>query len=157
MKTLAVCICVIITGCGIARQMQEREDAEKADAVFHAASEACNARMKNKEYTRLKIWTECHNEARLQWWQARGFEDADLLNLLHAKRLALAEAFDANKITDTNLKVQSAEIESAFQTQLQHRNNQRRQTEAAITQANAAVRASSPVSCTRIGNTVSCY
>lgn len=154
-------VAAVLSGCGIARRMQEQERVEKVDLEFKQASDRCNQRLKSSEYEGLLPWTECHNSARLAWWNARGFADVDLIRLHNAKRVAITEQYDNGGLSESELTLASARAESEFQSALEKRINDRQMTAAARQQAEAArqiaIQSSMPTSCRRIGETVTCY
>ena len=76
-----------------------------------------------------------------------GYRHLDLEQLLRAKILLLAEQYDAGKMTEAQYRLEKAQAVTDYKSELMKRDNG-----AAI-----AAAASSPVTCTTIGNTVTCF
>lgn len=159
MKNRAIlCLCVfLLSGCGIARRMEERERGEKADAAFAVAKASCEARAKANEFKGNLPRVECYGAATLTWWEARQSDDVDLVRLKNAKLYALADDLDHGRITITQYKVAEAQVISDGMSIFEHRNAQRDLTSAARDQANAAQSMAGPVHCQPVGNGVTCY
>ena len=83
-----------------------------------------------------------------------GYKNLDLDELLRAKMVLLAERYDAGKMTEAEFQAEKAQIASTHETQVLQRQNSQAMVVAAQQQAAAA---SGPVSCTRVGNTTTCF
>jgi hypothetical protein len=81
----------------------------------------------------------------------------DLFDQDWASRAVIAERLQAGKMTVAEANQQATQMHSQIAAEEQRRSLNGRVVSAQESQAAAAWRASSPVSCTRIGNTTNCY
>ena len=86
-----------------------------------------------------------------------GLPFPDLLDQENATRLALAEKVQAGKMTIIERNQQFSQFHSQIIAEEQRRMLANRSVNAQESAAAAQWRASNPVSCTKIGNTVNCY
>jgi hypothetical protein len=81
----------------------------------------------------------------------------DLINLRIAKRAELAERQSTGKITRAQAVLEFAQTNTQIETEFQRRATADRSVRAQETAAGAAVAATLPTTCTRIGNSVTCF
>lgn len=107
MKIVSACIAILIavavTGCVGLRMRQAMEEANRINLECRAL----------KLQGKLTTWVEavhCGNEPMRRMIQASGYPHMDLVNLLLANRVLLAERMDAGQLTEAEATVQLAEM-----------------------------------------------
>lgn len=129
---------LLLTGCGIAQHAQIHQEANDAASRRDASIAACKQQFPDKAAKRIK----CSNAAELDYFLAMersvGHPGIDLVHLMHAKRLELAEQYDAGKLTEAQYKVAVAQVATDINSQLQARMNNAAVANAAQRQAIAA-------------------
>jgi hypothetical protein len=141
-----------LSACNSTRQTGPSPQQQR-QAQVKAAVASCDARAKSKQITTLAAYSRCVGAA-----DAIGAEDAgeyaDLLYLKAAKRTAIYERVDRGEITLAQAEAEIAQVNSALMGELNRRSTANR---AAIAQEMSALSASSPATCSRFGNSVTCY
>jgi len=143
MKTLMgiVGLGLLLAGCVSGR------DAE-VDAAVQQSRDACVTTYRSKQLKTYSGYMQCLNtaEAPLQERAQRGGV-GDLLNVKFAGRVAIAERVDRGEITPAQADFEVARMNSGLMSQGQNRLNANRLVDAAT----------SPVTCNRYGNSVTCF
>lgn len=178
-RCCAMMISLILPACGLAHQAKIQKDADSAQAEADRAASECERLHPDKNRKPVTPRTQCFNDARLNYGLAMdrsiGNLNLDLFRLSNARMLVVAERFDSGKTTVAQFELEKAEAQANFNDQIAARHNSatiaaaaQQQAAAASQQAtaaseqsiNSAVTAATstkPVSCSRIGNTVTCY
>lgn len=139
--TLALLV-MLLAGCGMAQQMQTNQQAEDAQAKRIAAVTACKSKFPTVTTKPAVEGIRCRNEADLEYHLAMersvGHPGLDLVRIAHAKRLSLAEQYDAGKLTPSQYELAVAQVESEATSSIQARMNSAAMANAAQQQAMAA-------------------
>lgn len=148
----AVALSLILAGCGLARQheLQVRYEQLKADA--YAAAQRCDETIPAGNPKTAVARAKCQTEA---WAILRPtMPYPDLLDLLIAKRIAIAERVEKGQITisEANEAIAAARSEATAEEQRRQLANR-----SIAAQEGLAAAATSPHSCTKYGNTVNCF
>lgn len=132
-------VALAVSGCGLARQKQVQADVEAAKTVCRSTT--FPNRVEN---------AKCINAAEQKL--AAVYDKPDLLQLRLAARLAIAEKQDRKEMSDAEGELEFAKINAQIGGQEASRN-------ANAEMAAAATAAAMPRSttCTRIGNSVTCF
>jgi hypothetical protein len=136
-------LCFGLLGCGYAAHV-EATDTAKAEI------DACKQLYPNETQRPVTPRVNCILDARMKAARVKaeyGHRHLDLDELLRAKALLLAEQYDARKMTEAQYRLEKAQAVTDYKSEVMKRNNG-----AAIAEA-----ASSPVTCTTVGNTVTCF
>lgn len=130
-----------LAGCVSARDTQ-------IDTAVQQGRDACVAAYRSKQVKTYSGYMQCLNtaEAPLQERAQRGGV-GDLLNVKFAGRVAIAERVDRGEITPAQGDLEIAQLNSGLMSQGQSRLNNNRLVDAAT----------SPVTCNRFGNSVTCF
>lgn len=140
MRRIVLLAAVVLTVAGCRSSARNQELAASVDA----ARAACNA----QPYTTAVDRARCMNEAEAP---LRGAViPPDLFDVRTTNRLMLAEKVDRKELTQAEADARFAGLNSQLVGTQQSRNN-------AAAVAAAARSANDPVSCTKIGNTTTCY
>lgn len=115
MRFLLVTAILAVSGCAA----QQQQIAADATANHESIREQCNALY---ETAREKV--ECQADSRDRIYAANGF-DGDLVAMLRATRISIAERVDAGTITDADGNVEYSLAQSRAVTEQQNRNLQR--------------------------------
>ena len=155
MRLLGVlALCAVVGGCGLIARKELQEKQQAAIAEMQAGFAECRSRFPDgsKQYVAKQ---QCDTAAA----QAiRPFMTyPDLFDREQADRAVIAERLQGGKITLAEANQQAAAAHSQIAEDEQRRNLASRSVGAQESAAAAAWRASAPVSCTRIGNTVNCF
>lgn len=116
-KVSVFCAClaygVLLTGC-VSPQEQARkeyfEGAKKAQEEAKIAVEECNNKRKRGEYKTRMEAAECSNPKIIEAYEKANFLHIDLMRLLTAKRLELAEKMDQMKVSDAQGNLELAQF-----------------------------------------------
>jgi hypothetical protein len=147
-------LCVILAGCGLMARKEHEEQQAAAKAQSDAAMADCETQFP-KGGKRYIEKTQCQNAAITL---VRPFMPyPDLVDQDLASRMAVAEKLQAGKITLAEANLEQSTFHSNIVAGEQRRLLSNRSVGAQESAAAAAWRASSPVSCTKLGNTVNCY
>jgi hypothetical protein len=148
-------VCMLIAGCGLARQQQEMQAREKLKADAYAAAQNCDITVPPGNPKTAVARAKCQTEA---WAILRPtMPYPDLLDLLIAKRLAIAERVEKGQLTIAEANEAIASARSEVTAEEQRRSLANRSVSAQEGIAAASASAAGPHSCTRFGNTVNCF
>jgi hypothetical protein len=147
----AICIATLsvgITGCGLIRQQEIKERNAALKQQSEAATQQCDAKLPSGNpkiaVARAKCQVDAYNIMR------PAVTYPDLMDLFLTRRMVVAEQVEKGQITVAQANELIAAKQSEIVAEEQRRNLANRSVAA---QESAA----GPVSCTRFGNTVSCY
>jgi hypothetical protein len=121
-------LALTLAGCGIARQQQAAARQQYIDGLKQAAEEAKAAILecKNKRISgELKTYVasaQCSNPQITEAFRRAGYRYMDLVGILTAKRLEIAEKIDNHKITEAQGTLEYAEYASHVSDEERHRN-----------------------------------
>lgn len=122
---------MFLCGCGItAKQMKEKLDANWA---------ACDKDLELGIYETFYEYTECGNKGIEDFYTESNYPYMDLINLFTAYRLVIAERYDNGEITESEVRVLFAEIDSRVMAEAERRNNNAAYAAAASAQGAAAI------------------
>jgi hypothetical protein len=159
----------LLAACGPSKLQLE---APAAQQTRDAATASCERSYPDKHRKPVTPRVKCFNEARLDYAQAHersvGNPALDLEQLVSAQMLAIAERYDAGKLTVAQYEAEkAAAIANYSSAVLQRRQGaamvRAAQDEAAAARQQAAaaaqqaINSSMPTTCSRVGNTVTCY
>lgn len=173
---LTVVLCGgLLMGCGLAHQAQLNKDREEADARRAAGEADCIKRYPDKHRKPVSPRVKCINDVMLAYFTAIqrtvGAVDLDLVNAHHAQRLVAAERYDTGKTSAVQFEAEVAKLVAEFRTEAASRRNSAAMASAAQQQAAAASQQAvlaqqkaisdafqvpKPVTCTTIGNSMTC-
>ena len=131
-------VTLLLAGCGLAQQAQISQGAHDAQTKRDAAFAACREQFPNKATDRAKCVSAADLEYHFAMQRSVGHPGIDLIQLSHARQIALAEQYDAGKITKAEYNAKSAEIIAETNSLLQARLNNAAVASAAQQQAIAA-------------------
>ncbi len=155
MRILAVLmLCAMVGGCGIIARKELEEKQQAAIAQMQAGFAECKTRFPDGS----KQWVakqQCETAAAQAIRPYMTYPD--LFDREAADRAVIAERLQAGKMTLAEANQAATAAHSQIAEDEQRRNLANRSVGAQESAANAAWRASAPVSCTRLGNTVNCY
>lgn len=153
-KLLVLSLCATLGGCGLAARKEREEAQRSAIAARDQGLLDCKAQFPDgsKQYVGRN---KCESQAAATIRPHVTYPD--LFDKDWAFSAVLAERLQAGKITLAEANQQLTEHHSEVAAEEQRRNLANRSIGAQENMAAAAWRASSPVSCTRIGNTTNCY
>lgn len=155
---IAIVVAASLCGCGLAARQEAAEKFRAAQERHTAESQMCVQQFDDSAAVAIAR-AKCLNAADQTF--APFTPAADLISLRMAKRLELSERRAAGKITFAQASLEFAELNSSITTEAQRRQNAnmsaaaQRQSAAAATMS--AINASSPRTCTRYGNSVTCF
>ena len=147
-------ICIFLTGCGLSAQQKQKQASESAIQQAKAAMGACESKYPRgtKQYVEK---ARCQNDATNI---VRPFMPyPDLVDQDTATRMAIAEKLQQGKLSEADANMQFTQAHSQIIAEEQRRQLNGRAVHAQESAAAAAWQASSPVSCTSIGATTTCY
>lgn len=155
---LLVVLCsLFLSGCGLiaAKERQDQMAAAKAsmDAGFAQCAAEYDSQPAGKKNHIAK--TKCDASAALAIRPFVPFPD--LFDQEWATRAVIAERLQGGKMTPAEANQESTTMHANISAEEQRRALSGRAVSAQESAAAAAWRASSPVSCTKLGNTVNCY
>jgi hypothetical protein len=155
---LILVLALALGGC--ADTLAQKQAAEaKRQADLRAEVEACKQQFPTAPRKNNVALSRCINDVNGRFWTDQ--VNHDLLDLYAAKRIAIATQMDEGKISQEDGQVLIEQARSDAITQIQQRVNANQsvaaQQQAARAATAAAIGASSPVTCTRFGNTVNCF
>lgn len=139
---------LFLTGCGLARQQEAADRRAAANASAGAAIERCNQQFRKGTQTTAMARARCLNAAAEPIIDF--YPNPELSRLFFASRLAIAERYQAGHLTEAQAEEETARRFAEMTEQANRRSLAGRAV--AAQEANNA-----PVSCTKIGNTVSCF
>jgi hypothetical protein len=126
---VAVMFALILAGCGIARQQQVAAARQQyIDGIKQAGEEAKAAMLecKNKRISgELKTYiasVQCSNSRITEAFQRADYRYLDLVGMLTAKRMEVAEKLDNHKITEAQATLENAEYASHIADEERKRN-----------------------------------
>lgn len=149
----AIFLCLAVSGCANAARVEREEKAKAASAEFVSARSQCGSRYPSAKDAVSRA--NCINDATQIIRQYLPYPD--LLDQENAARLLISEQIAGGKITPAEGGVRFAKMHSDVVAEEQRRTLAGRAVSAQERTAAAAWRASDPVSCTKYGNTVSCF
>ena len=151
---LVLGLCGLLAGCGLMARKEREEQQAAAKAQSDAAMADCESKFPQggKQYVER---AQCINAGVAIMRPFVPFPD--LLDQDMANRAAMAERLQQGKITLAEANSELAQRRSQIVAEEQRRQLSGRAVSAQESAAAAAWRASSPVSCTKYSNTVSCY
>jgi hypothetical protein len=148
-------LCALLGGCGLIARKEREEQMVAAKASMDQGFANCEAEYAAGGRKNHIAKTKCDSVAAQS---IRPFVPyPDLLDQEWAARAVIAERLQAGKMTPAEANQQSTQMHAEITAEEQRRSLTGRAVSAQESQAAAAWRASSPVSCTRIGNTTNCY
>lgn len=104
-------VAAILTGCSATQQSPPQEVTGTAWNQAEATRRECHAKLDGGDYkTQAEMVTQCLNPKVMEIYERAGDPDLDLVMLINAKRLELAEQVDAGKITVGQASVTLAEM-----------------------------------------------
>jgi hypothetical protein len=148
------CLCIMLFGCGIAARQERAEQMAAAKAAAQHGAEECKAaypEVQKQAVARNKCYANSASVLR------EYANYPDLFDQFWAYRSTVAESLQAGKVTEAAAVEMIAEKQSQLVSEEQRRNLANRSVGAQETMARAAVLSSMPVSCTKYGNTTTCY
>lgn len=151
---LAIALSTSVAGCGLAARQERAEQIAAARAQSQAGFEECKARYPegSKDFIGKH---RCDAEAASVLRQFATYPD--LFDRYWAFRGVTAERLQAGKITLAEAREQVAENQSKIAAEEQQRNLANRSVAAQETTARAALVSTMPTTCTRNGNSTTCF
>lgn len=146
-----VALLATLPGCGAIQNYQNGQRLAEAKAQFDAAMSRCESGFPSAKPMTPRA--KCFATARIEYMEQVS-NNGDLVRQMNARMVALAERFDAGKVTTTQWEAEHADIVVAYETQVRQRGNEAAMANAAVMSAYAA---NAPRSCTKVGNTVNCF
>ena len=156
---------VAVSACGPSKLQHQ---ALQAKTAYETESAECDRQHPDRTKKPTAPRINCHYIAHMKY--LKGDPDADLLQAVYTQSLVAAERYDAGKLTFAELEAINAQSIANYNTQRTQRRNSATvansaayQAAAAQTQAAAArqqaINAAMPRSttCTRVGNSTTCY
>jgi hypothetical protein len=147
-------LCCLLAGCGLMARKEREEQQASAKAQSDAAMADCEVQFP-KGGKRYIEKTQCQNGAMNVIRPLMPYPD--LVDQDMASRMAVAEKLQAGKLTLAEANLEQSTFHSNIVAEEQRRMLNNRSVGAQESAAAATWHASSPVSCTRIGNTTNCY
>ncbi len=144
---------LFLAGCGYLADIERQKVMKEAREAFSEAVNACQTSFPEGKDTMNRA--RCFNSATVHIRATMPFPD--LLDQENAARLSIAEDEAKGKITRAEAAMRFTRIHSDMVAEEQRRMLAGRSVSAQESAAAAAWRASSPVSCTKTGNTVNCF
>lgn len=125
----AVMVVLTLAGCGIARQQQVAAARQQyIDRIKQAVEEAkaamlkCRDKRVSGELRTYVASVQCSNPRITEAFQRAGYRYMDLVGMLTAKRMEVAEKIDNHKITEAQATLENAEYASHIADEERHRN-----------------------------------
>jgi hypothetical protein len=154
-SALLLLLALSLGGCGLARRAELEKQMVALKEQSQAATEACRAKPLTSYVERAK----CLNDAAQIARPTAPYPD--LLDVLLAQRVEIASRVDKKMITPEEGQLEYAKVVSQATTESQQRSLAGRsvaaQEQSAAAASQAAWAASMPVSCSKFGNTVTCF
>lgn len=150
---VGICMLIVLSGCGLARQKEAQDRANSAAAELRAGMDSCNNQFPKQQNTAVAR-AHCIAEATAPWRPLVPFPD--LFDQDVANRNLLAERWQTGKITQAEYEAQFYQMHSQIVAEEQRRSLAGRSVNAQETAAAAAVLSSGPVVCNRVGSTTIC-
>jgi|SRR5690606_8103509 hypothetical protein len=138
MKRITLGLFVMLAGCGIAQQAQISQQAHDAYSRREAAFSACKEQFPKRGVARTKCINAADLEYHLAMQRSVAHPGLDIVQLSHARQLALAEKLENKQISETEYDIESSRILAEANSQLQARVNNAMIASAAQQQAIAA-------------------
>jgi len=145
---------ISLSGCGLAARKEQQERAAALQNQFKEAIAGCNQRFPPNT-SRQRERARCINEAMNLYRGSLPYPD--LLDQEMAARSAIAEQVDTGKMTLAQGDLEFSRVHSNLVAEEQRRALSGRAVSAQESAAAAAWRASNPVTCTRSGNSTTCF
>lgn len=149
------CLAIALPGCGLARQHELRAKIADLQAQNAAAVADCDARIPKGNAATAVARSQCINDANMILRPIMPYPD--LWDQLLATNLAIAERVQNKQITILQANEMLAQKRSEIVAEEQRRSLARRSVGAQEAIASASVEAAGPRTCTRIGNSVTCF
>ncbi len=144
-------IAVSLAGCGLAARQAQAERIAAVSQAVKAKMDACKT-----QYSELPkdamARAQCFNDADTTFKQIANYPD--LIDLRIAKRTEIAERIASGKITRAEGMLELSQLQTSLIDEEQKRSLADRSVRA---QEVAAFAAAMPTTCSRIGNSVTCY
>jgi hypothetical protein len=144
--------------------MEARDARNAAAAAMETELNACRGLYPNENQRPVMPRMRCMTDAWIKFSRAgQGLwtRHLDLDELLRAKALALAEEYDAGKLTEAQFVLQKAQAITDHNSQIAQRENSAKMVAAAQEQASAAsmqaIASTAPRTCAVVGNVVNCF
>jgi hypothetical protein len=147
---LTVCVAILAACLAGCVSPEAKRDAE-ARAQTVRALEACKAQTFKTHVERAKCINDGLGLSRTT------LANPDLLDLISATRIALAATVDRRELTEEDATVQLARAQADANSEDQRRTNSNLSVAAQQQQADAASAARLPVTCSKLGNSVTCF
>src|SRR5437879_4045680 len=135
MKRLLVMVLLLASGCASARQQRWHA----ANDAVAAAIEECRQQRVAGELKSYTASVECSNPRVVATYQAAGYPHMDLIHLVAAYRLALAERADRGELTEAAMRAHFLELMTKVESEAQRRNQTAAQTAAQQSMAYGAL------------------
>lgn len=155
-KSLIVLISIVCVGCGVSQREELAERTKALKAEYDIAIGTCVDAHKKSDPRAAVARAQCLNEASDKFMRPVT-PNPDLLDLLNATRLAIAEKYAKGQISEAEAEQQFYLAKSQVVTESQKRMLANRSVKAQEISAAAAIAATGPVTCNRFGNTVNCF
>ena len=146
-----VACAILLASCGLAARQQEAERVAAITQQVKLAVEACQATYSELPKDAIAR-AQCFNDADKAYRQIARFPD--LVDLRMAKRMEIAERIATEKITRAQGVLELSQLQTTLVDEEQKRNLSDRSVRA---QELSAAAAASPTTCTKYGNTVTCF
>jgi hypothetical protein len=147
--------CLLLTGCGLARQRELQARTDELNAQSAAAMQACNESVPGGNPKTALARAKCQTDAIAIRRPIVTYPD--LLDSFVAARMSIGEQVQNGKLTIIQGNEVLANKNSELVAEEQRRNLANRSVAAQEGVAAASLSAAGPHSCTRIGNTVNCF
>lgn len=142
----------ILAGCGMV--VAARNQANFKEEQEHTQAYAADCRQSIPAKQRVQL-AKCFNDA--ERGLAPFWGQPDLVALRWATRVSIAEKVEKGHLSDTDADLEWAKFNAQNGGEAQYRQNASASVAAQQTAASAAYRNSLGTTCTRYGNSVSCY
>jgi hypothetical protein len=151
-----------LAGCDLAQQAKIREEAALPTKTLDAQIAECKRRYPDRHRKPVTPRIKCFNEADLNYHADLLYTvvnpQLDLVRSFTAQRLVIGERYDNGRLSQAEFDAEMASAEVDYNSRVLQRQNEAEMIAAAQSQAAAArAAASSPTTCTRLGNSVTCY
>jgi hypothetical protein len=152
---VAVLVSLTVASCGLARQRELQAQMEGLKAKAVAAYQQCDLTYPPGNAKAAVARAKCQNDAFAIIRPIMPYQD--LIDLLSASRIAIAERVQNGELTIAQANELIATKQSELVAEEQRRNLANRAVLAQEGVAAASLAAAGPHSCTRLGNTVNCF
>lgn len=156
MRWATIFLALGVASCGSA-QRADKERIAQIETASKAGIAACDTRFPQPRRGQQAAWARCVGEAERPLIATVPVGYRDLFEVKAATRTALSAKLDRGEISPEDAQLEAARANSQLMAELEKRQLARRAVEAQEDSAAAAYRGSLGVTCTRFGNSVSCY